>query len=213
MRTLAKVLPCKAGEAVRLVIFSDVHIGSRHSAKKQFAQFLADSMSHPNVWILGNGDNVDCITPSDMKRFELNTIDPLYLQMEDPNLVLDAQAEEFVSILKPYQGRILGLGCGNHETVISKRYGTSIHRTIVNALGTDDLGYSCILLLKLRDTSGKTRSVTIHQTHGFGGGGRTSGGSITKYSRMLSYFDADIYLSGHDHQEFSRKVARLGVAP
>ncbi len=209
----SKTLQYTPGEPVRLVFFSDTHVGSRYFARKHFKKFLSDSMAdHPNAWIIGIGDHVDALVPNDAKRFQISTVDPKFLAADNPDEILDLQAQEFVEIMRPYQGRILGLGLGNHETAISKRYGFSIHRQICRDLGADDLGYSFLMLLKLTDpVNRRTRSLTIFGIHGFGGGGRTEGGSITKYSRMVQYYSADIFVSGHDHSPWSKKVARIGL--
>jgi len=212
MRCLTKTIPYHPGESVRLVFFSDVHDGSRYFARNHFKRFLADSMNHPNAYCLSVGDNVDALVPADAKRFQISTVDEKFLVSEAPDEILDAQAQDFVSLLKPYEGRILGLGLGNHEQAIAKRYGFSIHRQICRDLGADDLGYSFLLLLKLTDPANRrTRSLTVYGIHGFGGGGRTEGGSVTKYSRLVQYYSADIFLSGHDHSPFSKKVARIGI--
>jgi hypothetical protein len=169
-------------------------------------------MNHPNAWLVGGGDHVDAIVPADLKRFQVSTVDTKYLALENPDEFLDAQAQDFCEIMRPYQGRILGLALGNHELAISKRYGFSIHRQICRDLDCDDLGYSYILLLKLtRAEQGRTRSVIIYGTHGWGGGGRTEGGSITKYARAVQYYSADIFVSGHDHDSWTKKIARVGI--
>lgn len=213
MRCLTKTIYYEqTNDPVRMVFFSDTHVGSRYFARKHFVKFLETSMDHPNAWLLGVGDQVDAIVPADGKRFQVSTVDAKYLALENPDELLDAQAQDFCQILKPYQGRILGLASGNHEGSIAKRYGFSIHRQICRDLECEDLGYSFLLLLKLTHKEHRrTRSVTIFGTHGFGGGGRTEGGSITKYARAVQYYDADIFLSGHDHDAWIKRVARIGL--
>src|SRR5208337_949706 len=114
-------------EPVRLVFFSDTHVGSRYFARRHFTDWLKTSMDHPNAWCLGVGDNVDALVPADSKRFQISTIAEKYLTLENPDELLDAQAQDFCHLLRPYQGRILGLAHGNHEAAIGKRYGFSIH--------------------------------------------------------------------------------------
>ena len=212
MRCLTKTIHYTSDIPVRLVFFSDTHDGSRYFARNHFKKFLSSSMDHPNAWLLGIGDHVDALVPADAKRFQISTVEERFLASENPDEILDAQAKDFCQIMKPYQGRLLGLAMGNHEQAIGKRYGFSIHRQICRDLECDDLGYTFLLLLKLTNPGYRhTRSVTIYGTHGFGGGGRTEGGSITKYARAVQYYSADIFLSGHDHDSWVKKVTRIGV--
>ena len=211
MRYLAKQVPYKLGEAVRLVFFSDTHIGSPGFAKNHFKKFLQSSMDHPNAYLMGIGDLLDCIVPSDIKRFQISCIDPKYLASEHADEVLDMQKAEAVELLMPYRERLLGLVLGNHCYQISKRYGTNIHRQVCNELGADNLGYSCLYRLNLRENGGRGRSYVIHATHGFGAGTVSEGYSITKYSRLIYSYDADCYISAHDHQLWSKRLSRIGV--
>lgn len=211
MRYLAKQIPYKYGEAIRLVLFSDLHIGSAGFAKAHFKKFLTNAMDHPNAFLLGIGDQLDCIVPSDVKRFQISCIDPKYLASEHPDEVLDLQKNELVSILEPYKDRLLGLIMGNHCQNISKRYGTNIHRQVCKELDTENLGYSCLYRLNLREETGRGRSYIVYATHGFGQGTVSEGYSLTKYSRLIYSYDADLYVSGHDHQLWSKKLSRIGI--
>lgn len=219
MLCLTKTIKYEYNEPVRLVLFSDTHVGSRFFARNHFKKFLANNMDHPNAWLLGVGDQIDAIVPADMKRFQISTIEEKFLVGDDPDSVVDAQAKDFCSMLMPYQGRLLGLVQGNHEEAIGKRYGMSIHQRICDILDCENLGHSFLMLLKMRSNkegesvqTSRTRSVTIFGHHGFGGGGRTEGGSITKYSRFTQYYDADIYVTAHDHDHWTKKIARVGIS-
>ncbi len=209
MRYLARTLPVNSDSPLRLALFSDTHVGSRYFAKPQFTKFLAESMEHPNAYLMGIGDQIEAILQTD-KRFAISGIDSKYLASETPDELLDMQSQDFVNLLKPYQDRLLGLLEGNHEGVMRLK-GFGIHRQICTALNCENLGRSCLFLLKLVNGTGRVRSLTIFAHHGFGGGGRTEGGSITKYSRFIHYYDADIYISAHDHDHWTKKVARIGI--
>ena len=211
MRYLTRTVPFQLGESVRLVLFSDTHDGSRYFSRNHFKKFLASSMDHPNAYLIGLGDQLDCLVPSDIKRFQISAIEEKFLMGSDPDSIVDVQAKDFVGLITPYQGRLLGLVQGNHEEALAKRHGTSIHQHICNQLDCENLGHSFLLLLKLQDQNNHVRSVTIFGHHGFGGGGRTEGGSITKYSRFVHYYEADIYATAHDHDCWTKKIARIGV--
>lgn len=212
MRYLFKEIEITAGKAARLVLFSDTHDGSAFFARKTFRQFLRDNMEDaPDSYLMGLGDQLDCIVPADIKRFQLSIIDPKFLVSPHPDEVLDAQAKDFVELLDPYKDRLIGLAEGNHEEQIRRRYGTNIHRRICNELGCENLGRSFLMVLRLRTGTVGPRSIRIYGHHGHGGGSRTAGGNLTKYAYFLSSYDADIYLAGHSHDLWVKKIARIGI--
>jgi len=212
MLCLKRTITYDIKSPVRLVLFSDTHDGSRYFARNHFKKFLAQNMDHPNAWLLGLGDHIDAIVPADLKRFQLSTVEERFLKGEEPDAIVDAQAKDFIELMDPYRERILGLVQGNHEEALAKRYGTSTHQYICDMIGCENLGHSFLMLLAMTHaTQKRVRSVTIFGHHGFGGGGRTEGGSITKYSRFTQYYDADIYITAHDHDCWTKKIARIGI--
>jgi hypothetical protein len=52
------------------------------------------------------------------------------------------------------------------------------------------------------------RSIVVYGHHGYGGGTRTEGGSLTKFSKDLMYEDADIFLFGHVHEKLYKNIPR-----
>jgi hypothetical protein len=212
VRYLSKTIHYENCNPVRLVLFGDTHDGSAHFSRSNFKKFLSESMDHPNAHLIGMGDQLDALIPSDTKRFQMSALDPKFLAAEHPDEILDLQAADFISLLEPYRGHLIGLVEGNHEEIIRKKHGFSIHRHICTQLNCENLGRSFLMLMKLTDPKhGRTRSVTIYGHHGFGGGSRTEGGSITKYARLISHYDADLYITAHDHDFWLKKVARIGI--
>lgn len=207
----SKTLQYNPGEPVRLVLFGDTHIGSAYAAKNHFKRFLKDNMDHNNAYLIGMGDHIDAIVPADIKRFQASTIDPTYLA-DNPDEMLMNQANDFCSMLEQYKDRLLLLVEGNHCESIRKRYGFSIHRMICNNLGTLNGGRSFMMLLKLTDpVNRRTRSMVIMGHHGWGGGCNTQGGSISKYARLISGYEADLYITAHDHDYWVKKIARISL--
>jgi len=49
-------------------------------------------------------------------------------------------------------------------------------------------------------------------THGFGGGTRTEGGSVTKYSKFADRFSCDVVVVGHDHRKQFVRYPVLGIS-
>ncbi|TRZ44519.1 hypothetical protein D4S03_11990, partial [bacterium] len=171
MRYLSRNIEYEYNQPIRLVLFSDTHLGSPYFARRHFIKFITGAMDHPNAWLIGIGDQIDAIVPADVKRFQISAIDKKYLTSDNPDEVLDAQAADFVSIMEPFKNRLLGLIEGNHEESIRKRYGMNPHRRLIcEPLGCENLGRSCLYLLKFQQKTGngttRTRSLTVFAHHG-----------------------------------------------
>ena len=63
----------------------------------------------------------------------------------------------------------------------------------------------------MRTETGIGRKVVIRGHHGWGGGSRTQGADLTKYSRDVAYWDADIFGYGHVHRLQDDRIPRLGL--
>ena len=199
------------GHLIRIVCISDAHLGHINYSEKHLKAFLKENLSQPNTWLITLGDMLECVVPADMRRYQASQ---LVTSSEDPDAYLDYQTEELVKVLQPYteSGQILGMVLGNHELAIIKRYGHNPHRRVCDALNCEDLGYSFLMRLMCQTaTSSHTHSVVIYASHGWGGNSRTAGGNLTKFSRALESYWADIYLFGHSHDYVSRQIPRIYV--
>ena len=207
----------KAAQPTRLVAVGDLHVGSSTFARRRFKKFMAEQAAIPQTHFIIMGDVFDALVVNDSKRFRLSNIDPCYFSCAHPDRFLDMQVDDAIELLSPYTSQILGILRGNHEDQILKRYNTDMIWQLCDRLGGKnlDLGYSALLYLQLKtDSSTKNRTlraVRVFLHHGYGGGSRTEGGAVTTYSRFITYYDADIYLVGHSHQQWSKKIARVGI--
>jgi hypothetical protein len=61
------------------------------------------------------------------------------------------------------------------------------------------------------ENNARSRTVNLFGHHGWGGGTRTEGGSITKYSNHALRYEADIFFYGHDHQRKQNSVEFMGI--
>jgi len=191
------------GGSIKLKVLSDIHMGNTHCDVRAFKQYIDD----PEAYFIGIGDYADAILPGD----------PRYARSSDSGEVeakIDEQVELFSGLLKGIskEGRLLGLGSGNHERQILKRHGTDMVGRMSKELNVPYLGYSGLYNLTLVRGTKDSRSVIIRYHHGFGGGARTQGADLTKFSRECSYWDADLFLYGHVHRLQADKVPRLGLA-
>lgn len=188
------------GDTIKLKSISDLHIGSPLFDKKAFLDYMSDV--DDKTYIVGNGDFMDMIIASDVKRFKQGSDDGI---TETP---VDEQVNKAYAILKPYAERIILIGQGNHEETIVKRCGTNPMKRLAEKLGCQYAGMKWMLRLNLREGTGRGRSVVVYGHHGYGGGTRTEGGNITKFFRDMAYDEADIYLFGHVHEKAYKRIPR-----
>lgn len=185
----------------------DVHFGATACDERAFKSFLEDS--DENTYFIGGGDLIEGIVPTDI-RYRKSS-DSTY---GDP--IIDEQVARIVELLSPYKKKIIGIGTGNHEDNATKKYGSNPAKRIADGLGAAYLGYYGLIRLQLadkryKDKFSRGRTIIIRYHHGWGGGSRTQGASITKYSKDMAYWDADLFLYGHDHRKQTDTVPRLGL--
>lgn len=192
------------GDVIKIKPIGDVHWGNKYCDKRGFKDFLADS--DDKTYFLGIGDTMDSIITKDIRRYEKHADDTV------SDAVIDEQVERVAEVLKPYKDKIIGLGMGNHEKAILKNCGTNPTKRLCEELECKYLGYSGLVRFTMTLNGGRGRSIIIRWHHGWGGGGRTLGGSLTKYSKDIMNWDADIFLYGHDHQKKADTIPRMGLS-
>lgn len=192
----------KYGDTIKIKPISDVHMGNRYSDTLEFKKFLSDI--DDNTYFIGTGDLFDSIVIKD-KRYTKHVDDTV------SDTIIDEQIDRGYDILGPYKDKILGLGRGNHEQTIRKLCGTDPVERLCKRLGCDYLGYSGLISLNLRENGGRGRKIIIRWHHGWGGGSRTQGADITKYSKDAIHWDADVFLFGHVHKKQADRIPRAGL--
>ena len=199
-------IPYKYGDVIRIKPIADVHMGNNHCDIKAFKKYLDDRDEH--TYFLGLGDLHDSIITKDIKRYSKED------DATDGSDIIDQQIRMMTAFLKPIadEGRLIGLADGNHENAILKYHGTHPTKRQCEALNVPYLGYSGMIRLLLREKTGRGRKVMIFYHHGYGGGSRTQGADLTKYSKHAAQYDADIYLYGHVHRKQSDEISRLGAS-
>jgi len=200
-------IPYKNGQKFKLRPIFDVHLGNKACDSRKLRKDI-DESDEDTYFLLG-GDVMDSIIVKD-KRYR-KSIDDV-----DGDPIIDRQLARAVEIFEPIKDRIIGIGSGNHEDAIVINSGTDPTQRLCDALGVSNLGYSGIVRLVFfqkgkKGTRGRSRTLMIRWHHGWGGGTRTQGGSITKYSKDVPYWEADLYLYGHDHRLQTDDVPRMVV--
>jgi len=212
MKTSILVYPITVGsrsDVVRIKPIMDVHKGAKSCDLRAFRSFIAER--DPLTYYFTNGDLWDSIYFDD-KRFRLSGHDQSGQEDDDP---IDEEVREMADLLYPIKDRLICIGHGNHEDVVAKRCHTNPSKRLADLLEVPYLGYSFWFRINLirQPLSGKHNNhyVDFFVTHGFGGGTRTEGGSITKYSKFSDRFICDIFVGGHDHRKQYVRYPLLGI--
>lgn len=193
-------IPYALGQTIPIKQITDVHDGNTHCDIASYKRFL-DGESY----YIGTGDIFDAIVVPDKRYSKGSDISP-------ETDFIDEAIERQCDLLAPHRDRIIGLGLGNHESVALDRCGTNMIKRLCKRLGVPYLGYSGLLKLVFSENNSRTRTVKVRYHHGWGGGSRTTGGDLTKFSKDMAYWDADLFLYGHVHQLKVDVIPRLGIS-
>lgn len=192
------------GDEFTIKPLADAHLGNKYCDVKAIKEYLSET--NENTRIIGTGDGVDAIITRDLKRYMKHS------DATETDAIIDEQTDGIYQMLFPYKEKIIGLMDGNHEHSILKYHGTSITKRLCDRLGCKYLGYSCFVRVVFHEADGgRVRTVMIYAHHGWGGGSRTQGADLTKFSKHASNIDADIFLYSHVHRRQSDQIARLGA--
>jgi hypothetical protein len=192
--SITKRINYKYGETIKLKPIYDLHRGATTCDLKAFKNYIKEFDA--NTYFFTGGDLWDSIYWDDKRFKQSGSSHP---DGDDP---IDQEIEEMaVEILAPIKDRILAIGHGNHEETVVKRHFTNPSKRLAKKLNVPYGGYSYWLTLILSEDGGRGRIIDGYVSHGFGGGTRTEGGSITKYSRFADRIMADFIVFGHDHRK------------
>jgi len=135
---------------------------------------------------------------------------------------LDALIKTGADFFAPYAKNFAMVAAGNHEASIKKRHETDLTERFCSTMNyisgetVHNGGYSGFVRFKLIDiVQGKQknlgRNVTLHYSHGYGGGGPVTKGVIQTNRKATYLPDADIVISGHVHESWQIELMRVRV--
>ena len=191
-------------EIIRIKPIFDTHLYNSACDEKALRKVITEQ--EENTWYILGGDITDSVIVSDLKRYRKS------IDGTKGDAIIDEQVKKAIEIFTPVKERILGIARGNHEDSILKHCGTDITQRMCDALGTLNLGYSGLFRLQLSQNGNRGRTIVIRYHHGWGGGSRTQGADLSKYSRDVAYWDADLFLYGHVHRLQTDTIPRLGLS-
>jgi hypothetical protein len=185
---------------------SDIHFDSKSCDREKLKRDL-DMCLREDRYIFIYGDIFDVMCTYTDKRRSYDLMRPEYVGDNYLNLVIDDVCKFF----KPYAKNIAHLSYGNHETAIRKFHSADVleilHYSLQHA-GSPALLSPYTGFIKMTSTRGgrKNLTKTIHYHHGHEGGRRSKG--TLKVDTDQAKVEADIHLSGHNHQKWSMPWGR-----
>lgn len=209
MELVSHVIPARVGEKILIMPIGDIQWSGRDSEVamgmlKRHVQWGVDK----GAYFIGMGDYIDFMSPSNRARFQnAGLYDTTIKSVDDKarSLIEDL----WLKVLKPSRGRWLGLLEGHHFH--QYRDGTTTDQELAGLLDAPFLGSSAFVRLVLRMSKTRQAPVTIWCHHGVGGGGML-GAPLNKLEKLLTSWEADIYLMGHHHKKVAGPIDRIEPA-
>ena len=180
---------------------ADVHFDSVFCDRHLFKSLL-DEARERDAPIAIYGDFVDVMQGKSDKRSDTGELRKEYVGI--PGIkYLDAVVEDCVSFIEPYVPWIQFISDGNHGQSVASHTEHDVVVNICRILGVQHMRYSgWVKYQGKKDTGGHKWSRVEYFHHGSGGDSPVTLGMIGTNRRQASYV-ADIYVSGHNHNEFT----------
>lgn len=190
-------------EAIIMPI-GDVQYGAQGCYVDKLKRDVEWGLKH-NAYFLGMGEYIDIASPSN--RAKIKSAD-LYDSVQDAiEEIINQKIDEFMRIVRGSEGKWLGLLEGHHYYEF--RDGTTTDTKIAERLKAAFLGTCAFVrLIFPRQTSGGRFACTIWCHHGVGAGSKASA-PLNKLENIMPYFDADIYLIGHQHKKVGTPIDQM----
>ena len=196
------------------LITSDQHWDNPHSDHEMQLKHLAQAKER-GAGIMSAGDYFCLMQGKYDKRANKSTVRPEH-QVDS---YLDAVIKTGANFLEPYAENFTVIAMGNHEQGIEDKHETNVIDRFCGALNdrTDSHifngGYSGYIIFRFKQGNPGTykqpsSSIVLRYEHGTGGGGSVAG-NIAKSTNQARHFpDADIIISGHNHNQAYTEIGR-----
>jgi len=201
MKYLDKDLTSIDASTKRIVLFGDVHWGTKACAEDLVKETAEEIRKDSTLCWIGVGDFLDCIGFRD-KRFDPRTLPDRY-DISDLDDLFMLQTQEFVDIVDPIRDQCIGLLSGNHEDMIRRFHNVNVYHHLCKTLlpegiEFDDFCLEDMTMLSIKHREGK-RPIVLWVTHGTGGAARTVEIALRRVKQWMNQFIADAYAMGHVH--------------
>lgn len=183
-----------------LWFFGDVHYGVQSFDEDRFKEFVKIATTEcENPYFLAMGDYLDFASFSGNKK--LNSGDLHETEEEWINSRIKRDCDDFMKMIEPMRGRLVGMIGGNHQFQMAN--GRNTDEYICEKMGTKYLGWLSVIDLGFGSTKPNSnqqnhcRIFACHRARG----GRLIGSSINGVVDMSNIVaNADIYAAGDDHK-------------
>lgn len=211
MELASRDIHCKSGEEILILPIGDIQYNGEggSTALTTLKNHIKWGVSQ-NAYFIGMGDYIDFASPSNRQRLRAaalyDTADNA-IELTAANLT----QELYKKALEPSRDRWLGLLEGHHYYQYSS--GITTDMELCTLLRAQHLGTCAYIRLNLRwDRPGKGRlqsaTVVLWAHHGAGSGSR-AGSPLNKLDQLPIYWDADIYLMGHQSKMAAAPIQRI----
>ena len=194
-----------------LLPFGDIHWDSPKCSMDRWHEWCEWAAKKKNSLFLGMGDYFDSVSTHERRVF-LNP-DLHDDTIENLETFYRKQVHAFAKEIKFMKGRLIGLIEGNHHVTFAD--GTTSTHLLCSLLETKYLGVMAAVRLSFRQIKGFPNNFTypidIVAHHGLGAS-RLLGGSINKVAQMSDWWEADLFLMGHDHQKIVAEREKLKIS-
>ena len=203
--TLTAAVDRAAGADV--LFLGDLHLDHPHADRAAVKRLLEDARAR-NAAIALLGDVFDVMQGTGDRRASKSELAARYVGRDD---YLMAVLEDVLEVLEPYAKLVWLVLQGNHESSIARFNGVHLEQLLAHELrraggATVAPGYETYALLRFqfRETPSNRADnvVPLWLTHGYGGGGEVTKGTIQAARRAVTYPDARIVVSGHIHSSY-----------
>ena len=178
----------------------DIHMDSVFCDRKLLKALLDEAVER-GAPITIYGDLLDIMQGKSDKRSDTGEMRKEYVGVPGVKY-LDAVVDDCVSFLEPYAPWIQFISDGNHEQSVASHTETDVVARICNALEVQHMLYSgWVRYQGKKDTGGHKWARVEYFHHGSGGDSPVTLGMIGTNRRQAAYV-ADLYVSGHNHNEF-----------
>lgn len=190
---------------------SDIHYDSLKCDRKLLKKHL-DEAVEKDAGIVIAGDLFDVMGSEKDPRSKANEIRSEYIVQGMS--YLDCVTQDMHQFLKPYIENIMVIGYGNHETAIKKHNETDPIETLRYLFKQQGVkhfytgGYSGYINLRFTRYGGDNQAFKVKYHHGGGGNAPRSKGTLRVDLRAAKWPDADIVVTGHDHNMWHMRKVR-----
>jgi hypothetical protein len=196
------------------LLSSDRHWDNPKSDLKLQRKHL-DQVRGRGAAILDLGDFLDLMGGKFDKRSHKDGVRKEHVRDDYFDAVIEDAADWFA----PYANHFIAIAQGNHESAMVSRHEFNPTERLISQLNANtgsriyNGGFSGWVVFAFNAVRPNSRArittVVANFHHGFGGGGAVTHDAIAHQRRSVYLPDADLVLSGHTHDLWTKDIARL----